>query len=118
MDIKVDNHGQVCVVAVSGAVDALTATDLAKAFEEQVGAGRVSLVADLNGVEYTSSAGLRALLATVKLARQGGGDFRLAGVQPNVRKVLELSGFTSILKLYPDVAGAVASFAGSASTTG
>jgi anti-sigma B factor antagonist len=110
MDLKVEQQGNVAVVVVSGAIDALTAADLATAFEEQVQAGKVHLIADLSGVEYTSSAGLRALLATVKLARQGGGDFRLAGIRPNVRKVLELSGFTSILKLYEDVAAAVTSF--------
>jgi anti-anti-sigma factor len=53
---------------------------------------------------------LRALLATVKQARSAGGDFRLAGVLPPVHKVLEMSGFTTILKLYPDVDGAVASY--------
>ena len=49
-------------------------------------------------------------MATLKDARRQGGDFRLAGVQPPVLRVLELSGFTSILKLYGDVDEAVASF--------
>jgi hypothetical protein len=31
-------------------------------------------------------------------------------VLPPVHKVLEMSGFTTILKLYPDVDGAVASY--------
>jgi anti-sigma B factor antagonist len=46
----------------------------------------------------------------VKQARQQGGDFRLAAVHPPVHKVLEMSGFTSILKLYTDVELAVASY--------
>jgi anti-anti-sigma regulatory factor len=37
---------------------------------------------------------------------------RLAAVREHVRKVLELSGFTGILKLYPDEAAARASFTG------
>lgn len=110
MDFKVEQRGTVSVVAVSGTIDALTAGALADALGEQVSAGRVHLVADLSGVAYTSSAGLRAVLSTVKLARQGGGDFRLAAVQPNVHKVLELSGFTSILKFYDQVDQAVTSF--------
>ena len=68
------------------------------------------VVMNLSGVSYTSSAGLRALLATVKQARSAGGDFRLAAVMPPVHKVLEMSGFTTILKLYPDVELAIASF--------
>ena len=98
------------VVRVKGSVDGLTADSLTTALQSHVDAGRVRLVCDLSGVVYTSSAGLRALLGTLKATRQQGGDFRLAAVQPNVHKILELSGFTSILKLYRDVDTAVASF--------
>jgi len=35
---------------------------------------------------------------------------RLTGVQPDVLKVLNLSGFTNILKLYDDMDAAVASY--------
>jgi anti-sigma B factor antagonist len=50
-------------------------------------------------------------LETVKETRQRGGDLRLAAVRPEVLRVLELSGFTGILKVYPDVDAATASFA-------
>jgi len=112
MEISVRDVDKVTVVSISGSVDGLTAGDLAGALEQQVRSGRTRLVADFEGVEYTSSAGLRALLATMKEARMKGGDFRLAAVRPDVHRVLELSGFTSILKLYADVDAAVASYAG------
>jgi anti-sigma B factor antagonist len=102
--------GNVTVAAISGSVDSLTADQLVQALGQAVSARQVRLVADFTRVVYTSSAGLRALLSTLKDARRGGGDFRLAGVQPAVLRVLELSGFTSILKLYGDVDAAVASF--------
>jgi anti-sigma B factor antagonist len=92
-------------------VDGLTADALQTTLREQLDAGSSRVVADLSGVDYTSSAGLRTLLATMKLARQNGGDLRLAAVQPAVLRVLDLSGFTTILKLYPDAAAAIASFA-------
>jgi anti-anti-sigma factor len=110
MESSVEQVGNVTLVRVSGSVDGLTADSLQTTFREQVDAGAVRLVGDLGGVEYTSSAGLRALLATLKLARQRGGDLRLAAVQPAVFRVLELSGFTTILKLFPDVDAAVKSF--------
>jgi anti-sigma B factor antagonist len=72
--------------------------------------GRTRLVLDLSGVDYVSSAGLRALLATMKDARQHGGDVRLAAVKPEVARVLDLSGFTTILKLFPDESAALSSF--------
>jgi anti-anti-sigma factor len=110
MEIDTEDRGAAFVVAIRGSVDGLTADTLTDTLREHVDAGHSRLVADLNGVDYTSSAGLRALLATVKGARSAGGDLRLAGVQPNVAKVLDLSGFTTILKVYDTVDAAVDSY--------
>jgi len=112
MEVSVERHGEVAVVAVSGNIDATTAPALATALSGEIGHGSSKVVADFSAVAYTSSAGLRALLGALKEARQHGGDFRLAGVRPAVFRVLELSGFTSILKYFPDVPGALESFAG------
>lgn len=110
MEVSVEQRGSVALVRIAGSVDGLTADGLQADLRAQLEGGAIHLVGDLSGVEYTSSAGLRALLATLKNARQLGGDFRLAAVRPAVLRVLEMSGFTSILKHYPDVDTAVASF--------
>ncbi len=111
MQIVVSAEGGVTVVGISGSVDGLTADELLRTLADRVSAGAAQLVADCSALEYTSSAGLRSLLGAVKLARQRGGDLRLAAIQPGVLRVLDLSGFTSILKHYPDVDAAVVSFA-------
>jgi anti-sigma B factor antagonist len=110
MQISIDHHEHVTVVAIAGSIDALTADTLVTALLDELEAGRIRLVADFTAVEYTSSAGLRVLLTTLKDARQRGGDLRLASIRPNVRQVLELSGFTSILKCFPETQAAIASF--------
>lgn len=110
MDILTSHIDSVTVVAVNGSVDGLNADQLTESFTSHVRDGRVRLVADLSGVGYTSSAGLRSLLIAVKDSRKQGGDLRIAAVQPGVQRVLSLSGFTSILKIYDDVGAAVASF--------
>jgi anti-sigma B factor antagonist len=110
MEILTEQRGQVTVVSIVGSVDGMTAAALTGSFRSQMTGGNVRIVGDFARVEYTSSAGLRALLETVKETRRQGGDLRLAGVQPEVLRVLELSGFTHILKLFPDIESAVASF--------
>jgi anti-anti-sigma factor len=110
MEISIAHEHDVTVVAVAGSLDALTADTLADALADQVRAGRTRLVAALAGVDYTSSAGLRVLLATVRDARRHGGDLRVAGAQERVQRVLQLSGFTSLLRCYDDVPTAVASW--------
>jgi anti-sigma B factor antagonist len=111
MEIAVSSSGSVTIVEISGSVDGLTAGVLMRTLSDRVSDGWPRLVADCSALEYTSSAGLRTLLGAVKLARQHGGDLRLAAIQPGVLRVLDLSGFTSILKFYPDVDAAVFSFA-------
>ncbi len=110
MEIVVEERDPVTVLAVSGSIDGGTSPALSAKFHERIAAGRVKLVGDLSGVDYMSSAGLRALLETVKEARQRGGDLRLAAVRPDVLRVLDLSGFTKILKLYDDAGAAALSF--------
>ena len=117
METSVEQRGAVVVVHIAGSVDGLTAESLQQAFDRELEAGRSRLIADFGAVDYTSSAGLRVLLATVKRARSAGGeargDLRLAGCNPDVRHVLDLSGFSGILKLFDTVDQAVASFGGS-----
>jgi anti-sigma B factor antagonist len=98
------------VITVTGTVDALTAPDLAKILVSQIAEGHVNLIVDLIGVEFMSSAGLRTLLGGVKEARTNGGDLRIASTNPGIDKVLKMSGFQSIAKVFPSQAEAVSSF--------
>jgi anti-anti-sigma factor len=114
MVIVVEKRDEVTVVSIDGSVDGTTARELVTSLREQVSGGNSRLVGNLAGVDYTSSAGLRALLETVKESRQRGGDLRLCAVRPDVLRVLELAGFTGIMQVFPDVDTAVASFVVSA----
>jgi len=110
MEITINFKDEVGIISPTGSMDALTAPKLAQFISDQIAEGHVKLVADLSKLDYTSSAGLRALLGAVKEARNFNGDMYLASVQPSVEKVLKLSGFTRILKVFPDVETAVNSF--------
>jgi anti-sigma B factor antagonist len=111
MEIQDKQVNGVTVLALKGSIDAMTAPKITEYIQSLVAKGNVKLVADLSGVDYTSSAGLRVLLGAIKDTRAQSGDMRLADVQPDVLKVLSLSGFTNILKMFDDVGAAVASYA-------
>jgi len=111
MEINTERDGSVTIVSIAGSLDALTAPQLDELLDREIQEGHVKLVTDFSKLEYISSAGLRVLLNAVKETRRRNGDVRLASVQADVTKVMEMSGFTSILKHYPDRAAAVASFA-------
>ena len=102
--------GDVSIIILQGRIDASNAADIEEKALALVSGGSCKLVKDLSGVEYISSAGLRVLMAVLKAAKGNGGDLRLAGVQENVAKVLELTGFSNILKIYDGAENAARSY--------
>lgn len=111
MDITDSYTDNLVIIKLSGDIDALTAPKITEHIRGHITKGNINLVTDLREVEYTSSAGLRMMLAAVKETRSKNGDMRLANIQPDVLKVLTLTGFNNILKIFPDVDAAVESFA-------
>ena len=110
MKTEVQHESNSTIVKVTGSVDALTAAELSNVLSDQIAAGRANLVVDLMDVEFMSSAGLRTLLGAVKEARSSGGDLRITSTNPGIDKVLKMSGFHNIAKVFPSQAEAVSSF--------
>lgn len=107
MQTRFIQQGSITVAAVSGSVDPVTSKDLQSDLNTQLQQGRVKLVADFSQVTYMSSAGFRVLLGVLKECRAKSGDFVIAAAQKNIVQLLEMSGFTNFLKIYPTVAEAV-----------
>ena len=110
MKTQISQEGNIVIVSVTETVDALTAPDLTRTLSGQVATGHCNLVVDLTQVEFMSSAGLRTLLGAVKESRAGGGDLRIASNNPGIDKVLKLSGFYNVAKVFPSSMEALASF--------
>lgn len=110
LEITVSPYDSVMVVALGGTIDALTAKSVSQVLKKQIAEGKAKLVADLARVSYVSSAGVHVLLQALREVRERDGDLRVTNANNQVRKVLELSGFSNIAKLYADVNAAVKSF--------
>jgi anti-sigma B factor antagonist len=110
VEVTLTESGNTTIVKITGSIDGLNAEQLSSTFAPAIAEGRVRLVADFSSVNYTSSAGLRSLLGAVNGSRRNGGDLRIAGLQPQVERVLALAGFTGIIKIFADVETAIASY--------
>jgi len=110
MEISTKDMKRVSLVTVSGRVDSATAPDFEKALHSLIQANRNQIVLELYGVEYMSSAGIRSMVSSLKAAKSGGGDVRLAHPSARVKEVLELAGLHSIFTVYDDIVEAVGSF--------
>ncbi len=96
MEIKTKTEGDELVISVSGRIDTVTAPE----FDAGLKFGdSTRVLLDLENVPYMSSAGLRVLLTAHKTMLGRGGELRISGVQPPVREVLDITGFSDILNL-------------------
>ena len=96
MEIKTQSEGNKLTITVSGRVDTVTAPELEAGLKF---GDATCVVLDLGDVPYMSSAGLRLLLVAQKTMLAKGGEFLIANVQPTVKEVLVVTGFSNILHL-------------------
>jgi len=108
MQISTDHRSDYTVLALAGRLNMVHAPKLRQAVAETVAEGHTRLAVDLSGVEFLDSSGLGALIGCLKLARQAGGDLRIAGITPQVRMVLELTSMYRVLHPYETVEAAFA----------
>jgi anti-sigma B factor antagonist len=111
MEITVKEFKHCDMVTVSGRVDSSTAPQLAQALEAANDGGKYKLVVNMEGLEYMSSAGFRALLAAQRNCRRyNRGEVVLSNVPERIREALELAGFTELFKTFDDSLTAVGHF--------
>lgn len=99
------------LVRIGGRIDGSIAPELGTQLRSLTDSGRYKLVLNMKDVSYTSSAALRELISTWKNCRRWNrGDMRLAEVNPNIKKVLELTGLVTQFVVFDTEAEAVGSF--------
>jgi anti-sigma B factor antagonist len=110
MAISEKSVENVNVISIAGRLDAYAASDVERKLDSLITAGHVCLVVDLNHLEYISSSGLRVLLGAIKRVKKEQGDIRLASLQPSVKEVFDIAGFTQLFRLFDKEEEAVSSF--------
>jgi anti-sigma B factor antagonist len=88
-------------VALIGDLDDAGGSVARRQLKRAVEAGKINLTIDLDGVGALGSGGLAALIATLRLARERGGEVRVRASQPHIRRVMELTGLSRVFRLSP-----------------
>ena len=101
MKLESKTIDQVTVVEMEGNLDTNTSVDAQEHINMLIDDGAVKLLVDFAEVDFVSSAGLRVLLATAKKLGGIGGSLRICGLNEAVNEVFEISGFSTILDVFP-----------------
>ena len=111
MDITTQEFKHCDLIKVKGRVDSATAPEFSKALENSNNNNHFNIAVDMSELEYMSSAGFRALLATQRnCKRYNRGELVLVAVPVRIKEALELAGFTELFKTFDDSITAVGSF--------
>jgi anti-sigma B factor antagonist len=100
LSIETDNTQSVSVMKVTGRVDSETAPELDNALSKLLNENKNKIVLNLQGVDYLSSAGLRAMVKALKGAQKSGGDVHLASVSEPIEGILRTVGMMQMFKMY------------------
>lgn len=111
MEITSQEFKHCDLIKVKGRVDSSTAPEFTRALEKVMKNGRFKIALDMSELEYMSSAGFRALLATQRnCKRYNRGELVLVKIPNRIKEALELAGFTELFKTFEDPLEAVGNF--------
>jgi anti-anti-sigma factor len=111
MEIHTRRVNDVLVVDLVGRLESRTAGPASTQLNKIVEGGDRKVLLNAGGLEYVSSAGLRAIMVAAKLLQVNGGSALICGANATVKRVMEVSGFSSLLKLYDTEKDGLAAFA-------
>ena len=110
MKIDVTEDGNVRLVAIEGDLDTGTSPEAQERLVRIMDEGSAKMLLDMEKMNYISSAGLRVLLVLAKQSAANGGELRICGLNEMAREVFDISGFSSILNVFPSRADALDGF--------
>lgn len=113
MEINKEKRNGITCLKIEGRLDASNSSAIEKDIHNTIEKEGAKIVVDLAKLEYISSAGLRVLLVIAKEIKAKNGKVVLCSMTEGVRKVFEISGFTSIFDIQDNVDAALKKFGSS-----
>jgi anti-anti-sigma factor len=103
MEITQKEENGIVSIAIAGRLDADSSPEAEKVVKEALEGQTTSVLFNLSGLEYLSSAGLRVLLSAAKEMRRREGKIVLCCLNEFVKEIFEVSGFQSLIPIADSV---------------
>ena len=100
MQIKQQKQNDVMNVALEGMLETVAAYELEEKSAALMDQGNLKFIFDLTRLNFIASSGLRVFLAIAKRLEKSKGRILLCGLQPDIKEVFDVSGFTPIFELF------------------
>ena len=111
MRVTKQDYNDITVLELAGELDADSTQILQSSVAETIGGGKSGIVLDMLSTGFVDSAGLEQLLWARDYCNENNCQLRLAGLDENCEKILELTRLDKEFDCYSELAQAVKSFA-------
>lgn len=106
-EMTVPQVSGVPVLKVRGEIDVASAQDFHASISDIIGGGPEVVIVDMSEVSFIDSTGLGVLVSAEKETREAGKDLRLVVTQPQIMKLLELTGLDEVFTVLSSTKDAV-----------
>ena len=111
MELRIENHHDIDVIAITGRLDLVSSSALKDTIRQRLSERRAHFVLDMEKVTFINSSGLGALISSLRDVRLSGGRIVLCHMEPYVEEIFTLTGLTKVFDCYATAAESLESFA-------
>lgn len=94
---QIFEEGGKTIVKTDTRIDTINAAQFEQDIETVVNQPNINLVMDCTDLNYMASSGLRIIQKTMRKVMMSKGQFKLINVNPQIYKVLVMTGFTKFM---------------------
>jgi stage II sporulation protein AA (anti-sigma F factor antagonist) len=95
------------VLGLQGRLDTSQAAEVEKKILEILDKGHDRIILDCQELDYISSSGLRVFLIAQKKMMEKSGVLKICSLQPNIKEIFDISGFSMIFSIFPNLESAL-----------
>ncbi len=110
MEIGEQRQAGAIVLSPIGRINNETSPAFQAKLLDCVGSSAAAVLIDFTGVEYISSAGLRALMIAAKQSKATNGRLAVASLTPMVKEIFAISRFSLVVQVFETTADAIKAF--------
>jgi anti-sigma B factor antagonist len=111
MKVKIQDYNNVTVIELQGEFDSDVVELFKNTITDVIAKHRTSIVLDMSGIGFIDSQGLEQLLWARDYCNQNKRGFRLAGLDENCMRIMEITRLENEFDHYAELTEAVKSFA-------
>lgn len=108
MELKISKTNLFTVISITGRIDTTNFNEFEKQISAVIDNNNSNIILDCEGLNYISSSGLRVFLIAQKRLMACNGKLHLCNMQPTIKEIFDISGFSTIFKIFASKEDALA----------